>query len=735
MIVPPSAVKAVIAHTLEGDGLAPETLGDIRLQPHQRDAIARLRLAIEREGGALLADEVGLGKTFVAAALMAEARSAAVLAPAALGPMWREALERTGIAAPVTSYESLSRGHLPPSAELLVLDEAHHARTPTTRRYRAIAELAAHARVLLLSATPIHNSPRDLAALLALFLGARAWTLDDAALARHVIRRGRADVSRCSGLPEAAEPGWLPVDSDGSLLGLLLALPSPLPPSDGGEAGALLVWSLVRQWASSHGALAAALRRRLARALALEAALESGRHPSRSELAAWSHADDAVQLAFPELVASPTSTSLELLDAVRTQKAALRSILSRVLTDARRLDGRRAGWLRAIRQHHPGEKIVAFTHSADTLSAFYDQLRLDDGVAALGGNGARVAGGTLTRGEAIRRFAPSGSRARPASRAESIDLMLTTDLLSEGVNLQDASVVVHLDLPWTAARLEQRVGRARRMGSKHTRVAVYALAPPADGATLLGVERRLREKLATAGRVVGSLGPLLPSAIPDVMVVGDGEAQKRERLRRTIRSWRSTGEPELPVHTEMVVAGVRSPRAGFLALVMERDGPFLVGSVDDSIDDGSQLLLDVVELLGGADASTPDVAVDHALGCLRSWIARRCGGAASGRAHSIAAPGRREAIRRLARISARAPFHRRAGIAALVQQGRRIATAPFGIGAERVLDQLATTPIPDEAWLRALTTFGELHARPVTQPGEPPFPTITALLLLVADAS
>ena len=46
-------------------------------------------------------------------------------------------------------------------------------------------------------------------------------------------------------------------------------------------------------------------------------------------------------------------------------------------------------------------------------------------------------------------------------------LLLTTDLASEGVNLQDASVVVHLDLPWTAARLEQRVGRVARLASAH----------------------------------------------------------------------------------------------------------------------------------------------------------------------------------------------------------------------------------------------------------------------------
>jgi len=71
------------------------------------------------------------------------------------------------------------------------------------------------------------------------------------------------------------------------------------------------------------------------------------------------------------------------------------------------------------------------------------------------------------------------------SSADRIDLLLSTDLLSEGVNLQDAEVVVHLDIPWTAARLEQRVGRLARMGSKHSTVTVYLIRPPASAAALL----------------------------------------------------------------------------------------------------------------------------------------------------------------------------------------------------------------------------------------------------------
>ena len=74
--------------------------------------------------------------------------------------------------------------------------------------------------------------------------------------------------------------------------------------------------------------------------------------------------------------------------------------------------------------------------------------------------------------------------------------MITTDLLSEGVNLQGASVIVHLDVPWTPAGLEQRVGRAARMGSRHACVHVHGIAPPAAAERLLTLERRLARKRA-----------------------------------------------------------------------------------------------------------------------------------------------------------------------------------------------------------------------------------------------
>src|SRR3712207_6291954 len=93
VVVQAAIARATIAGLYPGRARAPRSVGTITLRPHQRVAIDRLRRIIREFGGALLADEVGLGKTYVAVALAREASAPLVVAPAALHDMWDAALE------------------------------------------------------------------------------------------------------------------------------------------------------------------------------------------------------------------------------------------------------------------------------------------------------------------------------------------------------------------------------------------------------------------------------------------------------------------------------------------------------------------------------------------------------------------------------------------------------------------------------------------------------------------
>jgi hypothetical protein len=618
--------------------------------------------------------------------------------------------------------------------DLVVVDEAHHARNPATGRYRTLAQLTRRARVLLLTATPVHNSDGDLAALLALFLGARAITLDRDTMMGCVIRR----TAGCSSarLPRVAPPRLLTVPDDEARMNAIVALPAPIPPSDGGDAAILLTYSLLRRWASSQGALVASLQRRLARAMALLESLAVGRYPSSRELSAWAHADGVVQLAFPELMidasvaAAPASS---LAEAIAAHSAAVRALLAD-LRGARNVDEHRANHLRAVRAGHPGAKIVAFTQYAETVGALFTLLRHEPAVAALTSTGAQVAGGALTRAEALARFAPAAQGTRATRRAETIDLLLTTDLLSEGVNLQDASVVVHLDLPWTPARLEQRVGRAARIGSPHERVMVYAMQPPASAERLVRVEERLRAKLCATARSVGIAGTILP---PLTLREGSSPVPSgpewRERLGAAVAHWReenptATGAP--------IVAAVRAELNGFIAIILDAGVPHVIASTGGEVSDDVETLLGLLKRADGPKVEVDPAARDHAVAALVRWRASRADRRDITLDGALRARARRAVVDRIAAITRRAPRHLRPVISALAATARHTAGARYGAGAERVLDELATADLPDEAWLRAIGTFGALHTHPgpaSTQNADGEW--IRALLLLVAPSS
>src|SRR5207247_1364468 len=122
--------------------------GRARASADTAPAVARLRAILARYGGALLADAVGLGKSYVALAVaLGTGEPFALVVPAVLVPQWRSLLARHDSRAPILTHESLSGRSIRltayPTIRLLVVDEAHRFRNPETNRYRALARLAA----------------------------------------------------------------------------------------------------------------------------------------------------------------------------------------------------------------------------------------------------------------------------------------------------------------------------------------------------------------------------------------------------------------------------------------------------------------------------------------------------------------------------------------------------------------------------------------------------------------
>ncbi|MEO8192934.1 MAG: DEAD/DEAH box helicase [Gemmatimonadales bacterium] len=707
-LVPPERARDAIARFIlqkgsdgSSDVASSAELGRIRLEQHQLSAATQLRMALHEFGGAFLCDPVGTGKTYAALALARPEERVLVVAPAVLREMWSQASQEAGRAAGFLSFEALSRGACRHGdIDLLIVDEAHHARNRNTIRFDGLSRAAAGARVVLLSATPIHNRRRDLTTLLSVFLGERAGSLTRAELGRVVVRR-ESDSAVQRIVPRTEPLRWCRMREEDSIPRMLLSLPPPLPPREGGDGGALIIHSMVRQWASSDAALAGALRRRLRRAIGLIAALEDGTYPSQQELAAWSGAEDAVQLAFSSLLAPPTVEAAELLPIVRAHRDAI-VIIQDLLKSGSARDAERAEIVRRLRGLHRDRKVVAFSQYADTVEAMFGKLSADGEVALLSGTGARIAGGTITRREVIARFAPRASGNREPRRAESISMLLATDLLSEGVNLQDAGVVIHLDLPWTPARMEQRLGRVARMGSAHESVFAYAIRPPASADAIIGIEDILDRKMQEASQVTARFPSLLSLGHGSV-ATERSEAQTVEAVHELLATW-LTRDSHFMTKASVWTA-VSSKLSGFLAVCVLRGRTTLVGCIDGRASDDPTTVLQCMRKCTGPSRDADEAVLRGALSALESYLeATRALDVARTPPTGAVTP-KRTALKRIALAAGRSRPHERALISALADRARNTVLGTFGAYAEMELQHLCGLDLPDGDLLERFANF------------------------------
>ena len=163
-------------------------------------------------------------------------------------------------------------------------------------------------------------------------------------------------------------------------------------------------------------------------------------------------------------------------------------------------DAKLAELHRLISQVHAEEKLLVFTQFADTARYLATQLQAR-GVRAL----EQATGQSEDPTALAWRFAPEANDKRgQVARADELRVLIATDVLSEGQNLQDGSIVVNYDLPWAIIRLIQRAGRVDRIGQRADRILCYSFVP-ADGVErLIRLRQRVRQRLAQNAEVVGS---------------------------------------------------------------------------------------------------------------------------------------------------------------------------------------------------------------------------------------
>jgi superfamily II DNA or RNA helicase len=148
---------------------------------------------------------------------------------------------------------------------------------------------------------------------------------------------------------------------------------------------------------------------------------------------------------------------------------------------------------------HPEDKILIFTQYSDTAHYLYENLKHKVNKTAC------VTGSSENPTYLAYRFSPgSNNKKEEISIEDEIRVLISTDVLSEGQNLQDAYIVVNYDLPWAIIRLIQRAGRVDRIGQKSDKIYCYSFLPEDGIEEIIRLRARLQHRIRQNAETIGT---------------------------------------------------------------------------------------------------------------------------------------------------------------------------------------------------------------------------------------
>ena len=238
-----------------------------------------------------------------------------------------------------------------------------------------------------------------------------------------------------------------------------------------------------------------------------ESGLPDGVYPAGDDEEAWVEATD---LAYKALSEKPPksvrwirpallmSTFQEDLEA---DIAAIQGLLIRFGQWDQSLDTKIDGLVNLLVEEYPGQKVLIFTEYQDTAEYVAEAL-----VARRVSGVRMVSGSSKDPTLEARAFSPHSNQpigGIPSGMSET-RILVATDVLSEGQNLQDCHVVVNFDLPWAIIRLIQRAGRVDRVGQRSPSVYLHTFLPNDDVDDVINLRGRIKERLKQNAVVFGA---------------------------------------------------------------------------------------------------------------------------------------------------------------------------------------------------------------------------------------
>jgi ERCC4-related helicase len=584
----------------------------LELASFQQQGFEQAVRLIDRHDACMVADAVGLGKTYIGLRLiehyLQKERSpgyvprALVICPAQLRDLvWIKKLDEYGIKADIVSQEELGRKTFDirrfTKHDIIVIDESHNFRNSGTNRYINLQKLIGTGKrskkIVLLTATPINNTVFDLYHQMLLMARNtptyyREWGISNLTsyfkalnqgkieitelLMQTMVRRSRLDVIKRQQAGEqifiSGKEIHFPTRQlenftynfediyEGLYAGLADQIDSlNLAPYNiksfkrkidkddekevkRNEALAALMKSLwLKRLESSLVAFESSMIRQQRFQTEFNTCLQSGKllttDKFRKIIAAEEEEEENISIT--EIVNSLEEVNQKEYNISQLKKQIsqdfqnLEDIIEKLrnireaVAEGKENDLKLVAFKNLLQQQLQSKKTLVFSYFKDTANYLYQELIKDEAwLAAMGNPAIDIITGATSgkmREDKVKRFAPKANCENEEDLQEClnnpIDILICTDVLSEGQNLQDAGVLVNYDLHWNPVRMIQRAGRIDRLGTDFERLFIYNCFPEEGLEKLLGLVKRLQQRIATIDREVGLDGSVLGETISE----------------------------------------------------------------------------------------------------------------------------------------------------------------------------------------------------------------------------
>ncbi|MBC7361196.1 MAG: helicase [Candidatus Aminicenantes bacterium] len=567
---------------------------DFKRFKYQEQAVLNAKKILEEYGGVFISDVVGLGKTYIAAMLAGQLDGRTlVLAPPALlnrsNPgSWPNVFSDFHIPA-----EFISIGKLDEAKELIeqreyrnvIIDEAHRFRTETTISYEDIAEICRGKRVILVSATPYNNCPKDILAQIKLFQNARKSTIPgvpnleeffgrlegrlkkvdrqkdynkflditrsnakeirDKVLKYLMVRRTRTEIEKYFAddlkknkvlFPEVQDPKpfyYQLNDNEDKIFMETVKLITkkfkytrytpmlykegitPLEEQSQRNMGGFMKVLLVKRLESSFYAFRKSIERFI--------------HSYEMFISEYQRGNVYISKGYInkifELLEQGDDESIQrLIDEGKAEKYASSDFRPEFEKDLKNdieiLKQIKSMWENIKRdpkieklvyelKHNPilkNKKIIIFTESKETAEYLTENINKEFNNIALLFHGESS--------ESVRDKVIENFDARAKNKKDDYRILVTTEVLSEGVNLHQSNIVINYDIPWNPTRLMQRVGRVNRIDTQFDKIYTFNFFPTRQADSEIELTNIARSKIEAFLTLLGGDSAILTEGEP-----------------------------------------------------------------------------------------------------------------------------------------------------------------------------------------------------------------------------